>query len=76
MNFISLGNELKPEHIAGAGYDVVNFISLGNELKPEQFKTAEGTGGYFISLGNELKPEPKNRAVTSRVGFYIVRKRA
>ena len=34
-DFISLGNELKPERFMSGRAEIVNFISLGNELKPE-----------------------------------------
>ena len=34
-NFISLGNELKPERIVSNMLTQLYFISLGNELKPE-----------------------------------------
>ena len=35
IDFISLGNELKPELAVRGGAVSINFISLGNELKPE-----------------------------------------
>ena len=35
QDFISLGNELKPELDANLEEVGIHFISLGNELKPE-----------------------------------------
>ena len=65
VNFISLGNELKPEPYKLARASKNYFISLGNELKPELAWVPTVLLCYFISLGNELKPEHRNgRLVT------------
>ena len=42
MNFISLGNELKPEQRVHLAKVDAYFISLGNELKPEHLQMYGG----------------------------------
>ena len=75
-DFISLGNELKPEPRCAPCELFPNFISLGNELKPELTEFHSRLLNDFISLGNELKPELIIESTHCRVKFYIVRKRA
>ena len=58
QDFISLGNELKPELSVGSSKLQHYFISLGNELKPELSDLPCAIPSYFISLGNEPKTEP------------------
>ena len=57
FDFISLGNELKPEQENRVALIDRHFISLGNELKPEPEEEVVRVTNHFISLGNELKPE-------------------
>ena len=76
VNFISLGNELKPELKLLIFELVLHFISLGNELKPELSLKFVWNRMHFISLGNELKPEHQGEKGGAIDQFYIVRKRA
>ena len=46
-DFISLGNELKPELPWIAAVPIVDFISLGNELKPEHVNAPGDTKMRF-----------------------------
>ena len=71
MNFISLGNELKPELEPTSMVPSIDFISLGNELKPELPWIAAVPIVDFISLGNELKPEHVNAPGDTKMRFYI-----